>query len=91
VPVRQLTRPVRTWPQLVEAAASRLASARTAPANAANANVILPPAIFRQKEIGIRDSYFKGLSISASWFDITRANAVTDPTTNISDKGNVTY
>lgn len=55
----------------------------TAPANAANANVILAPAISKQKEIGIRDSYFKGLSISASYFEITRGNAVTDPVTNI--------
>jgi iron complex outermembrane recepter protein len=55
----------------------------TAPANAANANVILAPAISKQKEIGIRDSYFKGLSISASYFDITRGNAVTDPVTNV--------
>ena len=44
---------------------------------------ILPPAISKQKEIGIRDSYFKGLSLSASYFDITRGNAVTDPVSNI--------
>jgi iron complex outermembrane receptor protein len=55
----------------------------TAPANAANANVTLSPAVSKQKEIGIRDSYFKGLSISASYFDINRGNAVTDPLTNI--------
>ena len=55
----------------------------TAPANAANANVTLAPAISKQKEIGLRDSYFKGLSISASYFDITRGNAVTDPVSNI--------
>ncbi len=55
----------------------------TAPANAANANVILAPAISKQKELGIRDSYFKGLSVSASIFEIRRGNAVTDPVTNI--------
>jgi len=55
----------------------------TAPANAANANVILAPAVSKQKEVGIRDSYFKGLSVSASYFEITRGNAVTDPVTNI--------
>jgi iron complex outermembrane receptor protein len=55
----------------------------TAPANAANANVTLSPAISKQKEIGLRDSYFKGLALSASYFDITRGNAVTDPVTNI--------
>jgi iron complex outermembrane receptor protein len=55
----------------------------TAPAKAANANVTLAPAVSKQKEIGLRDSYFKGLSISASYFDITRGNAVTDPVSNI--------
>jgi TonB-dependent siderophore receptor len=60
-----------------------LEAGTAAPANAANANVILPPAISKQKEIGIRDSFFRGLSISASWFDITRANAVIDPVSNI--------
>ena len=64
----------------------------TAPQNAANAYEILAPAISKQKEIGIRDSYFKGLSVSASWFDITRANAVTDPVTNIFGyNGNISY
>jgi TonB-dependent siderophore receptor len=57
----------------------------TAPANAANANVILAPAKSKQKELGLRDSYFRGLSTSASYFEITRANAVTDPVTNIFD------
>jgi iron complex outermembrane receptor protein len=55
----------------------------TSPANAANPNIILAPAVSKQKEIGVRDSYFKGLSLSVSYFDITRANAVTDPVTNI--------
>ena len=64
----------------------------TAPANAANANVTLAPAISKQKEIGIRDPYFKGLSISASYFDITRGNAVTDPVTNIFEySGDLSY
>lgn len=55
----------------------------TAPAGAANANVTLAPAISKQKEIGLRDSYFKGLSLSTSYFKITRGNAVTDPVSNI--------
>jgi iron complex outermembrane receptor protein len=64
----------------------------TAPANAANANVVLPPAISKQKEIGIRDSHIQGLSLSASYFDITRGNAVTDPVTNIFGySGNLSY
>jgi iron complex outermembrane receptor protein len=60
-----------------------LEAGAAAPANAANANVTLSPAISKQKEIGIRDSYFKGLSVSASYFDINRGNAVLDPVTNI--------
>ncbi len=51
----------------------------TAPAGAVNANQILAPTVSKQKEIGIRDSYFKGLALSASYFNITRGNAVTDP------------
>ena len=60
-----------------------LEAGATSPANAANPNLTLAPAISKQKEIGLRDSYFKGLSVSASYFDITRGNAVTDPVTNI--------
>jgi iron complex outermembrane receptor protein len=69
-----------------------LEAGATAPATAANLNVILPSAISRQKEIGIRDSYFKGLSISGSYFEIVRANAVTDPVTKIfENNGNLAY
>ncbi|CAN7753214.1 TonB-dependent receptor [Variovorax sp. LjRoot290] len=69
-----------------------LEAGATAPANAANANEILPPAISKQKEIGIRDSYFKGLQLSVSYFDIMRANAVTDPATGIFGyNGNLSY
>jgi len=63
-----------------------------APANAVNANQIMPPGISTQKEIGIRDSYFRGLSISSSYFDISRVNAVTDPVSNIfSNNGTIHY
>jgi len=63
-----------------------------APATAVNANQIMPPGISTQKEIGIRDSYFSGLSISASYFDISRVNAVTDPVTNVfSNNGRIRY
>jgi TonB-dependent siderophore receptor len=69
-----------------------LEAGATAPANAANANEILAPTISKQKEIGIRDSYFKGLQLSASYFDILRGNAVTDPTTGIFGySGNLSY
>jgi iron complex outermembrane receptor protein len=60
-----------------------LEAGATAPANVVNANEILAPQVSKQKEIGIRDSYFKGLSTSASYFDIRRGNAVTDPSDNV--------
>jgi iron complex outermembrane receptor protein len=63
-----------------------------APATAINANQIMPPGVSTQKEIGLRDSYFRGLSISASYFDISRVNAVTDAVTNIfSNNGRIHY
>ena len=62
------------------------------PVNAANPNVILAPGITTQEEIGIRDSYFRGLSISASYFDISHVNAVIDSLTNIfSNNGTIHY
>ena len=69
-----------------------LEAGATAPANAANMNVILPSAISHQREIGIRDSYFEGLSVSGSYFRIQRANAVTDPITNVfENNGDLEY
>src|SRR5258708_165530 len=64
----------------------------TSQATANNPDVILPSAVSRQREIGIRDSYFKGFSFSASFFRIARANAVTDPVTNIfENNGDLQY
>lgn len=64
----------------------------TAPATAVNVNEILPSAISKQKELGIRDSHIKGLSVSGSAFIITRANAVTDPVTRIfANSGEIEY
>jgi iron complex outermembrane receptor protein len=64
----------------------------TAPATAVNLNEILPSAISKQKEFGIRDSHIKGLSLSGSAFIITRANAVTDPVTRIfANSGEIEY
>jgi iron complex outermembrane recepter protein len=69
-----------------------LEAGATAPANAKNPDAILPSAVSRQREVGIRDSYFKGLSVSASFFRIMRANAVTDPVTNIfENNGDLNY
>jgi iron complex outermembrane recepter protein len=60
-----------------------LEAGATSPANAANPNVILAPSVSRQKELGIRDSSIKGLAFNASLFEIVRANAASDPVTNI--------
>ncbi|OLD45633.1 MAG: hypothetical protein AUG04_01700 [Deltaproteobacteria bacterium 13_1_20CM_2_69_21] len=54
----------------------------TAPANAYNANEILPAQVSTQKEVGIRTSYFRGVHASVSLFEIDKANAVTDPNPN---------
>jgi len=63
-----------------------------APANAVNANQILAPGVSTQKEVGLRDSYFRGLSVSASYFDISRVNAVLDSITNVfSNNGTIDF
>jgi len=54
----------------------------TAPANAYNANEILPAQVSKQKEVGVRTSYFTGINASISLFEIDKANAVTDPNPN---------
>jgi iron complex outermembrane receptor protein len=64
----------------------------TAPVNAVNAYEILPSAVSTQKEIGIRVSDRQDISASASAFQITRANAVTDPTTMVfAQNGDIDY
>lgn len=69
-----------------------LEAGATAPATAINPNEILPSAVSTQKEVGIRDSHIKGLSVSGSYFQITRANAVTDPVTKIfANSGDIDY
>jgi iron complex outermembrane recepter protein len=69
-----------------------LEAGATAPVNAVNAYAILPPAVSTQKEIGVRYSTLRGLAASASAFQITRANAITDPITMIfAENGNIDY
>ena len=64
----------------------------TAPVNAVNAYEILAPAVSTQYEVGIRDAHIRGISASFSYFDITRANAVTNPTTRVFEPaGNIHY
>jgi iron complex outermembrane recepter protein len=69
-----------------------LEAGATAPVQADNRYAILPPAVSTQKEIGIRFSTLRGLATNVSAFQITRANAITDPTTNIfAENGNIDY
>ena len=60
-----------------------LEAGATSPFNAANPNVILGPTVSKQKEVGIRDSSWPGLSLNAAYFAIRRANAALDPLTNV--------
>jgi len=50
----------------------------TAPATASNAYTVLPPAVSKTKELGIRTEYFEGLNLSAAYFTIDRASAYTN-------------
>jgi len=69
-----------------------LEAGATAPVGAVNAYEIMPAAVSTQKEIGLRTSGIKGFNFNTSVFDITRANAVTDPTTGIfAQNGNIDY
>jgi len=64
----------------------------TAPVGAVNAYEIMPSAISTQKEIGVRLSHLRDVSLSASVYDIKRANAVTDPVTTIfAQNGDIEY
>ncbi len=63
-----------------------------APESAANAYQVLAPAVSRQLEIGVREEYFPWMRFTASVFQITRANAVTDPITNVfANDGTIKY
>ncbi|WP_077035132.1 TonB-dependent siderophore receptor [Pelomonas sp. KK5] len=71
---------------------SGLEAGGTAPATAVNVNEILPSAVSKQRELGIRVTRFKGINFSSSYFEITRANAVTDPVTKIfANNGDIQY
>ncbi len=62
-----------------------------APAQAANAFSVLPPAPATQKEIGIRGNFF-GAQATLGAFSILRSNATLDPVTNIFGlNGNIEY
>ncbi len=64
----------------------------TAPVGAVNVYEIMPSAISTQKEIGVRLSHLRDVSLSASVYEIKRANAVTDPITGIfAQSGDIEY
>lgn len=54
----------------------------SAPVGAVNQFQILPPASAQQIEIGMRNN-FGNINTSVAYFDISRANAVTDPVSNV--------
>lgn len=54
-----------------------------APAGTVNQFQILPPAAAKQKEIGVRSTALKNVTLNAALFDIVRANTMTDPASNV--------
>ena len=55
----------------------------TAPANAANANEVLPPAVSQQYEIGFKGDLLAGLLFQIAAFQVDRPSAFTDPADRI--------
>jgi iron complex outermembrane recepter protein len=51
----------------------------TAPANAANANEVLPPAVSQQYELGFKGDVLAGLVFQIAAFQVDRPSAFTDP------------
>lgn len=49
-----------------------------APANRANAGELLPPALSKQKEIGVKAEVAKGVLLQAAYFDIERPSTTVD-------------
>ncbi|MBS0514458.1 MAG: TonB-dependent siderophore receptor [Proteobacteria bacterium] len=47
----------------------------TAPITAVNSGVVLPPAVSKQKELGVRSEVIDGITASASLFEIERGSA----------------
>lgn len=47
----------------------------TAPITAVNSGVVLPPAVSKQKELGVRSEVISGITLSASLFEIERGSA----------------
>ena len=55
----------------------------TAPVGTVNQLSFLPPAEATQKEVGLRATLAPGIATTAAYFDITRANAVTNMASNV--------
>lgn len=51
-----------------------------APANRANAGELLPPALSKQKEIGVKAEVAQGVLLQAAYFDIKRPSTTVDST-----------
>jgi iron complex outermembrane recepter protein len=53
-----------------------------APANTVNANEVLPPAVSRQYEVGVKAEFARGLVAQVAAFQVDRPSAFTDPADN---------
>src|SRR5690606_6144055 len=62
-----------------------------APANRANAGEILPPALSRQKEIGIKAEVAQGVLMQAALFEIKRASTTVDAANRFTLNGMARY
>ncbi len=54
----------------------------TAPANTANANEVLPPAVSTQYELGFKAELLRAVTLQIAAFEVSRPSAFTDPTDN---------
>jgi iron complex outermembrane receptor protein len=61
-----------------------------APQQAVNSFQILAPTLATQKEIGVRSSFFHGLTASAAYFNINLANSNLDAITNVFQNDGIT-
>ena len=57
----------------------------------ANAGEVLPPAVSRQKEIGVKAEIAQGVLLQAAWFDIERASTTVDAANRLTLNGMARY
>jgi iron complex outermembrane recepter protein len=83
-----LTRHLSVYGSYVKA----LEESPQAPANTVNFGSFLPPAVAIQHELGVKITNWNNFTATVGYFDIIRANAVTNPLTNVFElNGNQHY